>query len=238
MGETSALVTRGVLAVVRRALRKLGYSIVLLKVGGLECFFQQLRRQIYSRDTYIGWEADLDTDFIPVPRRLKYTVRLATEEDMEEVLQQSKSEGKQSTYELLQRKLFYESGFRNCYGARTADAGELCYMEWVIYPEDDNTASQAYRSRFPKLKENEILLENAYTFKKYRGNWLDASVTTEVLEMVRQNGFKRVILYVQQDNIASMKSQERQGFRRFEEVPELRRFFFTRRKHSQGFLNE
>ena len=92
--------------------------------------------------------------------------------------------------------------------------------------------SRDFRSRLPRLKADEILVENAFTFEKYRGNRIMPSVMVELSEVARKNGFKRMIVYVPQDNIASLKGCERSGFKKFEEIPELKLLFFTKRKHS------
>ena len=220
-----------------RVFKKLGYSMVLLRVGGLKACFQQLRRQIFSRETFIGLERGLDTNSVPVECGVQYNLRLATGEDMEEILQQAKWESKEMAHKLVYRKWFYESGFRNCYVARTADTGELCSMAWIIFPRDDHVG-RGFKNLARRLNEDECLLENAYTFEKYRGNRLDPSLMGELSKIASGKGFQRAIVYVEQGNKPSLRSCERAGFKKFEEVPELRLLFFTRRKHSQGFLSE
>ena len=215
-----------------RLFRKVRYAIRLFKIVGPTGFFHELKRQVYCRSTHVGLERDLDTNSVRVVCSLKYSLRPASEEDMGEVLQKSKSESKQSAHELLQRKWFYESGFHNCYVARTADTGELCFIVWLVCSEDDHMLRRGFRSRLPRLKEGECLLENAFTFERYRGNGIGSSVYARLCEMARRNGFKRAIAYGRQDNIPAVKSLERAGFRRFAEIPELKLLFFTKRKHS------
>ena len=112
---------------------------------------------------------------------------------MKEVFQKIKTESKESAYELIQRKMFYDSGFHNCYVARTADTNELCHINWLLSSEDNNVRSRGFRSQLPRLKEDELLVENFFTFEKYRGNRLMASVIGQSLEMARSKGFKRMI---------------------------------------------
>lgn len=89
----------------RRAFRKLRYAALLMRVGGPATFFHQLRRQLYSRANFIGMERNLNTKSVRVPCPLKYTLRLASRKDMEEVLQKAKSERKEPVHELIQRNL-------------------------------------------------------------------------------------------------------------------------------------
>ena len=112
----------------KRALKKVHYSILLLKLGVPKVFFRELKSRIYSSETYFGVERDLDADNVPLPAHIEYTLRLATAEDMEEVYQKANFESKESAYELLHRKRFYDAGCRNCYVARTTYTNEICHI--------------------------------------------------------------------------------------------------------------
>ena len=226
----------------KRAFRKMRYAILLLKVGGPKVFIRQLRHQLYSRTTHVGLERNLDTDFVQVPSRIEYSFQLATEEDIEEILQKAKTESKESAFDLIQQKWFYESGFRNCYIVRTADTGELCHVNWLMIPNHsampsavspgiDDAMSQVFGSLLPWMKDDECLGANAYTFEKYRGYGIFASVNSKLFDIGRNSGMKRMISYVRQDNVASLKSSARVGFKNFEEVHELKLLFLTRWKH-------
>ena len=208
------------------------YAALLFKIGGPKVFLHHLGRQIYSRDILVGLEKDLDTNSVQVPSRVEYSLRQASQEDMEEVLSKAKAESKESAHELIERKWFYESGFRDCYVARTTDAGELCFIAWLVSANDDNLVNQGFGSRLPALKRDELLLENCYTFEKYRGNSIMPSVLVELSQLARTKGFKRMITYARQDNMASLRVFEKLGFRKFEEIPELKLLFFTGRKHN------
>ena len=215
----------------KRALRVVRYAARLFKIGGLRVVFSQLRRQIYTKDTLLGLEMNLNKDIVPVSSRLKYSLRPASDKDMEEMLSKAKEETKESAHELIERKWFYECGFHDCYVARTAYTGDLCFVAWLISARDSNVVNQGFKSRLPSLNDDELLLENCYTFEEYRGNGVMPSVLVELWEMARSQGFKRLITYVRHDNIASLRAFEKLGFSRFEEIPELKLCFFTRRKH-------
>ena len=212
--------------------RKMRYALLLLKIGGLKVFFRQLMRQIYHRATFIGLEMDLNADNVRVPSKVEYFLRPASEEDMEKVVQKAKTESMESAHELIQRKWFYESGFHNCYIARTVDTGELCHIQWLVSSEKDDVVSRGFGRRLPRLRMDEILVENAFTFEECRGNRIMSSVMVELSQLARRDGFRRMIAYVHQDNEASLKGCEMAGFRKFEEIRELKLLFFTKRSHS------
>lgn len=216
----------------RRALRKVYYAMLLMNTGGAIAFFVQLRRQIYSKATFLGLEKRLDTNWVDLPCRLQYHLLPASEDDIEEMLEKARDEGSESVHELLQRKWFYDCGFHDCYVGRTAYAGELCYIQWLVSRKDSEAVNSGFQSRLPSLKEDEILIENAFTFQKYRGNGVYPSALIRLAESSRGKGFKRMLVYVKEDNIASLKGCEKAGFKVFERVPEVKLLFSTRRKHS------
>ena len=216
----------------KRALKMMYYGALLLKIGGPKAFVSQLRRQIYNKDVLFGLEKDLYANGTRVSSSLQYVLRQASEKDVKELLAKAKAESKESVHELIQRKWFYECGFRDCYAARIADTGELCFVAWLISAKDSNLVKQGFNSRLPSLEEDELLLENCYTFEKYRGNNIMSSVLSELWELARNKGFKRLITYVRPDNVASLRVFEKLRLRKFEEILELKLFFFTRRKHN------
>jgi hypothetical protein len=204
----------------------------MLRIAGLRIFLEQLRKHVYSRATYIGLERDLSVPDSPVQCAIKYTLCLATAEDMDEILQKAKTESKESARELLRRRRFYERGFHNCYVARTADSGELCYMEWVITAKDNDLIGHNL-SPLPIMKPDEFMVENSFTFEKYRKCHVQTAVRHDLTEMMKKQGFKRGIGYVDQNKTAYVKSLLIDGRRPFEEVNELRLFFRARSRRKK-----
>lgn len=206
------------------------YAAMLLRIGGLRVFLQQLKRQVYSRSVHIGLELNLEEiDIPPIEAKIAYTLRLATEEDMNDVLQRAKTESKEAARDLVTRRWLYEDGYHDCYISRTADTNDLAFMQSVIRSEDDKLVEGRFRSWFPKLTANEAILEGAYAFEKYRGKGLGSAVPAKILTIWKNKGVKRVITYIEKDNAAAFKAAERAGFKRFQEVRKLRIFFMERR---------
>jgi hypothetical protein len=208
----------------------LRYGILLFKFGGIKVFFQEFKRHINSTTISIGVEQDLNDNIVPVQSKVKYSLRQASEDDMKEVFQKIKTESKRSTIELIRRKFFYDSGFRNCYIARTIDTNDLCYVEWVLTSKDNNSLNCHSGCEYPLLRDDEVCFEYRYTFEKYRGNRIAPSVDLQLSEMFKKNGFKRQIGYVSTDNIAAMKASEIAGDKPFETVRIRRLLFFKTRK--------
>lgn len=219
----------------KRALKIVHYAVLLVKIGGLEALLAQLRRQFYSTVILFGFEKNLNAKGVRISSSVPYSWQKAMERDMEELLEKTKMESKGSVHELIKRKWFYEAGFRDCYAARAADTGELCFVAWLISKNDDNLINRSFKSRLPSLREDELLLENCYTFEKYRGNNILPSVVSELSKLAKGMGYRRMIAYIKQDNEASLRAFKKLGFRKFEEIPEFKLFFFTSREHKFAF---
>ena len=208
-------------------------TLLLLKYGGIVVCVKQLLRFIYSTETQLGFALDLQ-EITPssIEARIPYDLRLATDKDMDEVLQKAETEDKQSAQKLIFRNWLYKDGYRNCYVARSVDTGELGFIQTVIHPEENRNVGGTFRSWFPELKEDEILLEGAYTFEKYRGNRLHPAVLSDILRIYKEKGYNRMIAHIDKNNSSAIKGAERVGFKVFQEVPGRKILFFTQRKFS------
>jgi L-amino acid N-acyltransferase YncA len=207
-------------------------SVMLLKLGGPGVFLKQLGRQFYSKSVHIGLELNLQEGDIPrIEAKIKYTLGLASEQDMDEVLQKAKTESKKSATELVTRQWLYADGYHNCYIARTAEANDLCCIVSVIRQADDKMGKGQFRNWFSGLKEDEVLMEGSYTFEKYRKNGLCSSIDNRILNIWKEKGVKRAIMYIEKNNVASFKTAEKSGFIGFEKRHKLRVLFLSREKH-------
>ncbi len=206
---------------------KVKYAILAVKLGGISYLLAEIKRRAYRKETFIGLEKNL-TEAIPeIEGKIEYSLNLASPEDLAEAFRNIKNEGRDNLFDLLQRKWFYETGFRNCYLARAMPTNEICYMEWIVSLKDNNSTSRIFRSSFPWLSPQDIQFEHSYTFKKYRGNQLMTSVTSRLFKIAREQGFKRAIGYVLSDNTPALKALEKAGFRKFVEIRRTKFPFYT-----------
>ena len=212
------------------AVSKVRYGILLIKNGGLRVFWHHLKRQIYSRITFWVLERNLQADNGHIPCGVQYSLHPALWEDIEEALQVSKSESPEAVYDLIQRKWFCESGFYDCYIARTADTNDPCYIQWLVTSANVHMVSRGFRCRFPRLREDEVLVENVFTFEKYRGKGVMPSAIDVLSRLARRKGFKRMLTCVREDNTYSLRGFEKAGFKKFGEIRETRFLFSSRRK--------
>lgn len=223
-----------IVKIIKRSLHSVYYGVMLVRIAGLAVFFKQLKRQIYSRSNQVGLALDLDEfEFPEIETGIKYTLELASKEDMDEVLEKAKSENREMVQKLLFRKWMFEDGYQNCYVARTVDTNEICTIAFIVFPTDDSKVGGRFRNWFTRLREDEVILEGAYTFEKFRGNRLHPAIIIDRLRICKQQGYKWALGYIEENNEASLKGAERVGFRRFGDAPELMFMFFVFRKYKR-----
>jgi RimJ/RimL family protein N-acetyltransferase len=100
-----------------------------------------------------------------------------------------------------------------CYVATTED-GTPCYIQWIIGPEDNKKLPKlSYcMGSFPVLQPGEALLEGAFTPEGHRGKRIMPYAMSIIAEKGLDIGARRIITFVTQDNIASLKGCKRAGF--------------------------
>jgi hypothetical protein len=113
--------------------------------------------------------------------------------------------------ELMSRLLFYENGFRNCYALKMK--GDIAYLQWIIYPEENNLILGKYGSRFMPLKEKQVMLENSFTFPRYRGFGVMLFGTLDLLAKARDQGYNSAVCYALKENVAALNHLAQMGFK-------------------------
>jgi hypothetical protein len=124
--------------------------------------------------------------------------------------------------EVLARLMFYWNGFRNCYIVKTG--GNVAYMQWIIFPTENQTIKEKYSARFYPLTRNQVMIENAFTFPRYRGTGYLLHGTAALLDLARSKGYRSAICYIRRDRVASLNEFTRMGFRIIRMLSEYRVF--------------
>lgn len=219
-------------------LKKAKYALLAAKFGGFDYLLSEIKQRTYRKERFIGLAKYLNEPDIEVKSKIDFNLKLATPEDIREMLEIGRSEGKDAIFDLIQRKWFFDSGFRNCYVARTSPGSEMCYMQWMISRRDENAGTEIFQSSFPRLENAEIQLEHAYTFTKFRGNRIMSAVMNQLFQIARQQAAARVITYVLDNNPASLKGCYNVGFKDFEIVQRVKFPFATRYRITPPNINQ
>ena len=135
--------------------------------------------------------------------RNNFTIKLVVESDWDEILKNLRALNPAERKEILVRLFFYQAGLKNCYIIRTK-TGEIAAMQWLICPSENSIVQQHFNTRFYPLKKNQVMIENVYTFPTARGIGSLPAITTELLRIAKEKGFKSVVFYVSKDKIAPL----------------------------------
>jgi len=110
------------------------------------------------------------------------------------------------------RIYFYLAGFKNCYVARDKH-GRICYIQWIVYPDENEYLKRWFREDFYLLNENQVMIENAFTFPRYRGLGLLSSVTMDLLGKAEGRGYRSIVAHIRKDNFAPLNEFISLGFK-------------------------
>jgi len=122
--------------------------------------------------------------------------------------------------DVLSYVLFYQSGFKNCYVMRRDD--NVAYMQTLILPTDNALITDKYRSKFYPLKDTQVMIENVFTFPKYRGLGCFQSGTLQVLALARAQGYRSALCYVRKERVAALTDLVNMGFKITKIMPEYK----------------
>jgi GNAT superfamily N-acetyltransferase len=104
-----------------------------------------------------------------------------------------------------------ESKISKCYVAITTD-GRPCHLHWFIGPEENDRLKSHFNSGFPKIADDEMLLEGGYTHPEFRGLGLLAVAMDQIPKIGKRRNTRWILGFIRENNGASLKGSKRAGF--------------------------
>ena len=102
------------------------------------------------------------------------------------------------------RRHFYKKIPKGCIVAVDARNDMPCYMQWLLSASDNQALAQF--KCFPTLKENEALLEQAYTVPSHRGLGIMSAAMAEIAPLASGLDAEHVVTFVDGKGKASLKA--------------------------------
>lgn len=152
-------------------------------------------------------------------------LKLINQEDLSEIKKQISILNGEDKKEILSRLLFYKSGFTNCYVYKVNN--KIAYIQWIILPSENEIIRKHYKRRYYPLTKNQIMVENVFTFPKFRGYGLLPSITIRVLNLAKEKGYKSGICYVRKERIAPLNESIKIGFKITKMIKEFKIFGYV-----------
>ena len=85
------------------------------------------------------------------------------------------------------------------------DNKKIRHISWIYYQDDPN--------RFIRLGSKDAEIKYCLTLPEHRGKGIYPAVLREVIGYLKEKGFMRVFITVQEDNIPSIRGIEKAGFK-------------------------
>ncbi|CAH8282103.1 hypothetical protein EV196_11072 [Mariniflexile fucanivorans] len=186
--------------IINDVIKKIVFIENSLKKGDYLFVWNGIKKRIKSENIAFGLKRDLSEETIPPRSLISLSIR-----------PYQISDGK---YFLLDKNNYglIEKNISTCYVAITND-GEPCFRQWLIDSSQNPKIYKFWGDSFPMLKNDEALLENAYTIPKNRGFGIMATATHLISEKGKEQGVKHIITFVDKKNVSALRSIVYSGYK-------------------------
>jgi len=103
-----------------------------------------------------------------------------------------------------------DSGLTTCYIGVTEEGP--VYMQFLVTADQNERLAEVYGGLFPPLADDEGLLEFAFTLQQHRARPVMPTVLLRLIEIARERGLRRVVMYVHADSPSLIRFYLRVGF--------------------------
>ncbi len=207
-------------------LRKRRYSLIL----------DELKHRAFSASLFIGFQRDPHLPLEIPDVDLKLNIRPIRQSDYAELLDFTHQTSRRDIKYRLVGKAWLMSGIKTCYVTETEEKIP-CHLQWMIGPEENNRLLQFTGGGLPRISDNDVILENAFTTEAYRRRGIELWTVKQLLAKAVACGAGRVILFVRDTNTVTQKIVRRLGFVPYLEKTD-RRFLFLRKITFQPISEE
>lgn len=198
-----------VIGTLRRRVLFLGF---LARHGSLTLVVDFVRRHLWSDDVALGLRRDMTVSFTPPDATVSISISPIRDGDIPALLDvHSPDVPTGEIIDRLTRRRMLDGGLMRCYVAVTED-DQPCYMQWIIGPAEHDRMVAIFNETFPRLGQDERLLEGAFTPEPFRGKKIMPAAMARIAGIAADGDVRWVITFVQKDNVPSLKGCARAGF--------------------------
>jgi GNAT superfamily N-acetyltransferase len=192
------------------ALRRL-WSEIQRESGTGMC--RRMVRQVYREWHSYGLRRDLQVPFESPRARIPLMVRLLNEEDISQLFPGERAGlSRRARLEEADRVALLAEQLATPYVAVDSTCDRPCFLQWLCTARSNDFVQRYFRGRFPLLRDDEALLEYAFTPPSYRGNGIMPAAMSMIAEKAAQYGVRYVVTYVSRDNPAALQGCAKAGF--------------------------
>ena len=182
-------------------LAKLKIIRTIAKEGTTSELVTRITERIYSTEESYVLRRDLTVPLVRRPEaKLPISVRPLEPRDVPQIFAERPSG--------LHLGILH-AGLPQCYAALTND-DEVCYIQWLVSPEHrEQLRSVRFRDTYA-FDDESVVLEFAYTFKRFRGLGIMAPAMAYIAEQNKRAHW--AVTYVSRSNIPSLRGCRSAGF--------------------------
>lgn len=173
---------------------------------------QVLRRRVWSSEVSFGLRADLTRLREGVPAGVPVRMEHVESGGSGVFLGALETAVGSEHLELQNRSLMCDAGVGDLFLARSA-GGEPIYAQWLIHGGGQDAMHDLRPGLYPRLDDEEALLEGAYTFAGFRGQGAMVDGMHQLLVRARDLGLRSARTFVAAGYSPSLKGCLRLGFR-------------------------
>jgi len=214
----------------RRPLHLLRSIALLVRTRQYSELAQRFRDRLFDDTSLIGLRLDPRGVPGPSPEGAPVRVRTASRSDLTRLLDlQDTSLERGERHERAMRLQMGQSGVRTCYVAED-QKGVPCFVQWLVLADQNDVLQEVFGGWYPPLREDEAMLEFAYTPPTRRGQGIMGAATPQILGIARDRGVRSVVTFIPTGNSRSLRIHLRMGFVPYVLHLERRRLGFLKRR--------
>lgn len=193
-------------------LRRLRGVLRLVMGGELGAARHRIRAALWSDSVSVRLERDLEVPFVAPESTILIRLRPIEEADLSTLLDfRADDVSSAERVDRERRARLVDARLPTAYVAVTEENAP-CYVQWLVGAEQNDRIQQVWNGEFPPLAADEALLEGAFTPEAFRGRRIMPAAMARIAEAATELGARRVITFVTEDNIPSLKGCARAGF--------------------------
>lgn len=196
-------------------LKRMHIAYKLISEKKTSIVWKNIKTRLNSTVLSLGLERDLNVEFKQPRSLIDFSIRLLRDSDINSL---------NDSYRHIR---LTNAKIPNCYVAVTKDNVPI-YRQWLIGSAENTQIKNYFGALFPKLKNNEALLEGAFTNPSFRGYGIMSAATSGIAEKGKEIGAEHIITFVDIKNISSLRSIVAAGFSPYILRKEKRLFFFRK----------
>lgn len=200
---------------VQQVVRKLSLAQGFFQQGDIGEIGQILRAKVWSTERALGLSRDLAEPFQAPNALIPIAVQPIRPEDVRTLLDVSEAGiSVAERRDRTKRMHLLDAGFSSCFVATTED-DQACFIQWLISPDENIRLQRSFNGLFPRLAADEMLFEGAYTPVAFRGQRIMPAAMALIADQAVELGAARLLTFVGEDNVSSLKGCKRAGFSPF-----------------------